>query len=202
MPKPYWNSAGYFLPVSGASQSGWEHDALPCFTLVSPSKKQLFSPYTALQKQWKWPQHPARSFCLGICWPTKAAKHNYEVPKPNINKGSSNIRGASFRACFKNKIQKRQWECFAAFSMLWAWMLPRVVERIVHMTLELHAAAVQGEAWSIWGSCYSRRKAVPQEWKQSFLWLLTNLCHTFLLLVPYNWAHWAVMRNWMDRQVK
>lgn len=48
-------------------------------------------------------------------------------------------------------------------SMLWAWMLPRVVERVVHMTLELHAAAVQGEAWSIWGSCYSRRKAVPQE---------------------------------------
>lgn len=44
--------------------------------------------------------------------------------------------------------------------------------------------------------------AVLQEWKQSFPWLLTNLCHTFLLLVPYNWAHRAVMRNWMDRQVK
>lgn len=33
----------------------------------------------------------------------------------------------------------------------------------VLMTSELHAAAVQEEAWCVWGSCYSRRKAVLQE---------------------------------------
>lgn len=53
---------------------------------------------------------------------------------------------------------------------------------------------------SIWGSCYSRRKAVLREWKQSF-WLLTNICHTFLLLVPYSWSHQAIMKDGMDRQV-
>lgn len=44
-------------------------------------------------------------------------------------------------------------------------------------------------------------KLLLREWKQSFFWLLTNICHTFLLLVPYSWSHQAIMKDGMDRQV-
>lgn len=63
---------------------------MPCFT-QGLHPKSSHSLLTSAPKQWKWTQHPARSFCLGICWPTKAAKHNYKVPKTNINKRSSDI---------------------------------------------------------------------------------------------------------------
>lgn len=161
---------------------------LALFHPGSPSKKQSFSLYTALRKQWKRPQHPARSFCLGICWPTKAAKHNYKVPKPNINKGSGNIWGASFKGWFKKQNAKTSVGMFCCFQCaVRPGCCPVLWKRGAHD----FRAAVQEEAWSVRGSCYSRRKVELQEWKQSFLWLLTNLCHTFLLLVPYNWAHRA-----------
>lgn len=105
------------FPCCWSKPKGMGAWCLVLFQPGSPSKWQLFCSYTVVQKQWKWPQQPVRSFHLGIFWPTKAAKHNYGVPKPNINKGTVSIWGTSFRGWLKNKIQKHQWECFVAFSM-------------------------------------------------------------------------------------
>lgn len=141
-------------------------------------------------------------FALESVGPQKLLNIITESPNQTLIKGSSDIWGASFRSWFKKQNPEMSVGMFCCVQCAVGLDVAPCCGNSVLMTSELHAAAVQEEAWCVWGSCYSRRKAVLQEWKQSFLWLRTNLCHTFLLLVPYNWAHPAIMRNCMDRQVK
>lgn len=175
---------------------------LALFHPRSPSKKQSFSPYTQCSKNSGnglsiLPGH----FALESVGPQKLQNIITKSLNQTLIKEAAISEVLHLGVDLKTKSKNVSGNVLLLSVCCGPGCCPMLWKRCTHDFWAACSSRAGGSLECL-GLLLHRRKAVLQEWKQSFPWLLTNLCHTFLLLVPYNWAHRAVMRNWMDRQVK